>query len=317
MKKPTLSFGKDKLFKILQFTDMHLVGLDGRDASSFAMVEELLEVQEPDLVVYTGDIVGSGPRCVVFMDRINEIAEKTGVPYTFAFGNHESSNGIIGRALSDALEAYPLSLYERGSENLPGYGNYAVDIHSSAGHSWTLYHFFCNGREMYKNSKGKLVEAELHINHLQQRWLVDMQAEKRTGKDMNPALVFGHKPLPEHDDLWMYEGIYGERLIRGKKPFINTGFFSAMRQAGDVRGYFCGHDHACSYYGKLYDIMLGYGRHSGYHCLAALNFPRGGRMIVISEESGEIEKTYIAYHRGDTEAEQFTPPLYSRGQFYK
>ncbi len=68
-----------------------------------------------------------------------------------------------------------------------------------------------------------------------------------------------HIALPEHLDVWMHEMCYGVKREGIGCPRVNSGFFSAMLEAGHTKGVFVGHDHVNDYWGRLYGIALGYG----------------------------------------------------------
>lgn len=317
MEKPRLSFRADGSFKILQLTDTHVSGYDGKDTASFALIRCLIERENPDLVAFTGDIVGSSVNCVRYMDRVNGILEELNKPHTFVFGNHES-DGRAGKALSEALEKYPLSLFETGPEELSGYGNYAVPVFGPDGSPvWMLYHFDCNNNINYKISPGKTVKADGYVTRDQINWFLSEHSKRRAdGSKKLPSLVFCHVPLPEFNDVWMFDGVFGTRHEKVYTPPVNSGLFTAMWETGDVKGVFAGHDHVNSFYGRMFGIILAYGRNSGYHCNCEENFKRGGRVITLSLSKGDIEDTYITYHNGETEHEDFSPPLYDRFDYY-
>lgn len=44
---------------------------------------------------------------------------------------------------------------------------------------------------------------------------------------------------------------------------LNTGLFAAAVEKGNMKAMFCGHDHLNDYYGRLNNIILGYGRCTG------------------------------------------------------
>ena len=60
MLKPTLRFGDDHTFKIVQFTDIHWKNGEPEDQMSRRCMETVLDLEQPDLVVFTGDLIYSG-----------------------------------------------------------------------------------------------------------------------------------------------------------------------------------------------------------------------------------------------------------------
>lgn len=65
-------------------------------------------------------------------------------------------------------------------------------------------------------------------------------------------------------------------------PPMNSGFFSALREAGDVKATFVGHDHVNDYCGSLMDINLCYGGGTGYHAYGKVGWFRRARVVVAS-----------------------------------
>ena len=60
--KPLLKFKPDATFKIVQFTDTHLQYDSYRSDSVLVMMKKVIEREKPDLVILTGDVVGSDNR---------------------------------------------------------------------------------------------------------------------------------------------------------------------------------------------------------------------------------------------------------------
>lgn len=56
-----LKFNADKKFKIVQFTDVHWVPGDSASEEAAERMNEVLDVEKPDLVIYTGDLVFGKP----------------------------------------------------------------------------------------------------------------------------------------------------------------------------------------------------------------------------------------------------------------
>jgi hypothetical protein len=75
-----------------------------------------------------------------------------------------------------------------------------------------------------------------------------------------PALTFFHIPIPEYESVLKDSSkVLGDKYEAVLSPLLNSGFFTALLQAGDVRATFAGHDHTNDYCGELMGIHLCYG----------------------------------------------------------
>mgnify|MGYP002535238296 FL=1 len=59
--KPVLKFNKDGKFKIVQFTDVHYIHGNPKSAVSLERINEVLDAEKPDLVLFTGDVIYGQP----------------------------------------------------------------------------------------------------------------------------------------------------------------------------------------------------------------------------------------------------------------
>ena len=99
-------------------------------------------------------------------------------------------------------------------------------------------------------------------------------------KESAPGLVYFHIPLPEYAsfDKSNFTGVKQEGI---SSPSINSGFFTSMVEAGDVRAVFTGHDHINDFCGKLMDIHLCYAGGFGYHAYGQAGWARRARVVRI------------------------------------
>lgn len=57
----TLKFNKDGKFKVVQFTDIHYKINNPDSQGGIDNMNDILDAEKPDLVVFTGDIIYSSP----------------------------------------------------------------------------------------------------------------------------------------------------------------------------------------------------------------------------------------------------------------
>ena len=77
--KPGLKFNPDKKFKIVQFTDLHVKWQDPRSDIAFERMNQVLDDEKPDLVIFTGDIIYSKPAFVLYCIDSNTYSTIKGV----------------------------------------------------------------------------------------------------------------------------------------------------------------------------------------------------------------------------------------------
>lgn len=103
-------------------------------------------------------------------------------------------------------------------------------------------------------------------------------------KTAAPGLAYFHIPLPEFSsfDTSNYTGVRQEGI---SSPTVNSGFFTSMIEAGDVKAVFTGHDHLNDFCGKLSGINLCYGGGFGYHAYGKAGWSRRARVVVANLET--------------------------------
>jgi 3',5'-cyclic AMP phosphodiesterase CpdA len=313
---PVLKFRPDGTFRILQFTDTHIVG-DPMADTSYACMDSLIKWEKPDLVMLTGDIVYGQPGDSLF-DEVMAFLEGKGVPFAFVFGNHEFQVGSDSVMLSEALR-YGNCLARNDSfdgKPLSGNSTYDLQVLSSDGSrtACVIYAFDSHDESPYWKSYSKDYQYDF-IKPDQVEWYCSRSRRYREANGGEPvkSLAFMHIPLCEvaeaaadssaygvsrldvPADKGSFVGTFGERVCCSD---INSGLFAAMKENGDVKAVFCGHDHDSDFSVMYKGIVLAYGRYSG---CASVYFDlgmNGGRVIDLTEGSDEI-RTYIRLRDGN------------------
>ncbi|WNQ11421.1 metallophosphoesterase family protein [Paenibacillus aurantius] len=282
-----LKFREDRTFTIAQFTDLHWKDGGKEDQQTRRLMEEVLDAEKPDLVVFTGDVIYTGyvtpghPVCEeplqAFRDAVLP-AEERGIPWAVVFGNHDTESGITRDELMAVVLKHPHTVTERGPEKLSGVGNYRLTIGSCGnGEAAAQLYFFDSG----SYSPLDTVKGYDWIRSDQIDWYRE-QARQGMNPE-SPSLAFFHIPLPEFKQVWEQNPCYGHKYEEVCCPAVNSGLFAAMLETGGIGGIFCGHDHVNDYWGELHGIRLCYGRATGYNTYGREGFPRGARMIRLRE----------------------------------
>ena len=107
-------------------------------------------------------------------------------------------------------------------------------------------------------------------------------------KEAAPGLAYFHIPLPEYTSFDS-SNMTGVKMETDggdgiSSASVNSGFFTTLVEAGDVKAVFVGHDHLNDFCGKLMDIQLCYAGGFGYHAYGKAGWSRRARVVVASLE---------------------------------
>ena len=295
----TLKFRNDNTFKIVQFTDLHYI--HGNDDAKAALenVNAVLEMEKPDLVIVTGDLIFGGPAELSFRD-VMKTFEKHNIPFAFTFGNHDDEYGMSRQELLNLGSQYSHNLSST-TPGITGTSNYVLEVKSSASDKVEelLYVFDSNTYAKHSGLSG--IDGYEWIYQDQIAWycgLSEKYAASNSGKPV-PSLAFFHIPLPEFAEAAENQSTFlvGTRWEACCCPKINTGLFAAMFGRNDVKGIFCGHDHNNDYTAIHHGVALCYGRYSGANTVYNNLKPNGARVIILKEGSREFT-TYLRLSNG-------------------
>ena len=288
---PALRFRADGTFTIVQFTDTHVTEGDAPDVQTAALMAAVLDAEQPDLVVLTGDVIDGG-RCTdpaASWRRAVTPVTGRGLPWAAVFGNHDDEGSLDRAALMAVQQELPGCLSRepsgRGHATISGVGNYALTVLASAGDKPAAHLYFLDSNayaETDIGGYGWVRRDQIAWYVMKARTLARPEGTRADGA-LLPALAFFHIPLPEYDEVWELHLCHGVKYEPVCCPAINTGLFAALHEVGDVLGTFVGHDHINDYMGGLHGIRLCYGRATGYNTYGREGFARGARVIRLQE----------------------------------
>ena len=296
---PVLKFNADGKFKIVQFTDIHWVY--GNPASDVAgeRMAEVLDAENPDLVVLTGDIIFAKPAKEAMEAALAPIIER-GIPFAVTFGNHDDEQDLSREQLLSLVQGMKGNM-SSSTEGISGVTNYSLNICASKDDSTAAVLYIFDSHSYSRNVK---VKGYGWIAHDQIGWYAKQSATYKAengGKPL-PALAFFHIPLPEFNEAVRDESAFmiGSRKEKACSPALNSGLATAMLESGDVMGVFVGHDHINDYAVNWRGILLAYGRYTGGNTVYNnITDGNGARIIELTEGAREF-KTWIRIKQGRT-----------------
>ena len=291
---PALRFRRDGTFTIVQLTDLHWRNGGSKDRRTRDLVNRVLEQEQPDLTIFTGDLIHS-LKCRDPLRALGDAlsaAAASGIPWAAVFGNHDAEGRVTRRELMREMCGLPGCLAQAGPDSVYGLGNYSIRLAGPDGDPCAV---------LYLLDSGVLPDGDEGIHPSQIGWLVreaEALARQQAGRPV-PALAFFHIPLPEYERMWRTQICDGNKRERISCPAVNVGAWRAMSEQAGVVGAFCGHDHRNDFGGRLQQMRMYYGRVSGYHAYARWLYPRGARVIRLHADVDLREfDTWIRLHDG-------------------
>ena len=289
-----LRFNADGKFRIAQFTDTHLDPTNENFNKTLDMIKEMIAQENPDFVIFTGDIATTGPSDLAWGGLIKAI-ESTGKPYGVVTGNHETEVTSRDTIFNYLLNSH-LFLGKKGLRLEKKMGNYILPVLASDGSDKTQAVLYCMDSGEFGGDQELLGQYEW-FDWDQINWYRNnsMSYTRKNGGKPVPSLAFFHIPVPEYRYLNGKDDVYGSYTFSGAgSAEINSGMFTSMLDMKDMMGTFVGHDHTCDNIGLMNGVALAYGRYSG---ASRLRIERGCRIIDLIEGKFEFE-TYNSTLKG-------------------
>lgn len=292
-----LQFNDSKRFKILQLTDTHYKTGSPKSEVVITMINEVLDIEQPDLVILTGDIVTKSP-VIKGWEAVTTPMVERGIPWAMVLGNHDDEQDLNRSEILLELNDIPFNYTRYSTPGSLGTGNYILPVISSKGKKSSTI-LYCMDSNAYSPIKGVGKYGWFHRDQI--NWFAERSGQlkaENNGKAL-PSLAFFHIPLPEYVDAWEN----GDKKPVGVKnedvcaPAVNSGMFHAMLEQENIMGCFVGHDHVNDYISSLYGIALVYGRFSGGGDTYG-DLTNGARVIVLEEDKWEFT-TWIRLRGGE------------------
>jgi len=219
------------------------------------------------------------------------------IPWSIVLGNHDTEMGSDYEELFNEIKKQPGCMAYHDGTSVDGMGNHVLQIQNAEGIvKWAII-----GLDSGNYNKLPEVGGYDYLKSMQIDWYQRKIKELERINSQFSALTFFHIALCEWNEVWDYEICYGEKNEEVCCAKINSGMFTAMLESGHTKGVFVGHDHINDYYGKLYEITLGYGRATGYNTYGKDDYERGARIFVLSEDNLLEFQTYVVTEKSGVE----------------
>ena len=276
---PALRFRPNGRFRIVQFTDIHWAEGSRHEPRLLRIIGGILDTEKPDLVVLTGDIVHSQGSSLAGCRKVTDPLAQRAIPWAAVLGNHDDEGDASRVDIASYLASLPFSLTQKGPAQLGRTGNYFLDILASDSNELSARLHFADSNS-YSPLKSRGVDGYAWMTPEQIRWF-------QTTVSNVPSLAFFHIPLPDYQAAWDAGVAVGHKHEEICSPLLNSGFFTALVEAGSVLGTFVGHDHSNDFAAMLHGICLAYGRSVGLDTYGDLE--RGARVIELREGRKDFE----------------------------
>lgn len=324
-----LKFNSNGRFRIMQIADIQDTQRTSKDTVAF--ISAALDKDKPDLVVFSGDQIKGYGFNLLLGDRyknaksaitnfVKPVADRN-IPFTFVFGNHDAQGfGVDKEKQLEIYQSFKTCLAEAGDRTLPGLANHNLTVKDSKGEKTVFNLYFIDSLSMTVDGKCAAVTPE------QITWYKKTREELKelNGGEYVKSLVFQHIPLCEIWELFKevpksqkphangYRNRYGkyywindEYLMKSNcdftfetpsVPMENLGEFDALKEKGDIIGFFCGHDHNNSFVGSYNGLVMGYTQGCGFNVYGP-KMNRGVRIIDLDENDLNTFSTYTTLYK--------------------
>lgn len=270
------------------------------DLNTSSFLRRIILAENPHLIVFTGDnIYGfDATDAVTSMNAAFAPAIVSNIPWAAVLGNHDQESTLPREGVMKHIVGMKHTLSRLNPAEFPvidGFGNYNLEVHGVEGSNLVnksvLNFYFLDSGDY---STVPSIPGYGWIKPSQQFWFQRTSRRLRTAyvkkpeaqRSAAPALAYFHIPLPEYAsfDSSNFTGMKQEGISSAS---VNSGFFTTMVEAGDVKAVFTGHDHLNDFCGELTGIHLCYAGGFGYHAYGKAGWARRARVVVASLEKTE------------------------------
>lgn len=315
-------------FKIAPFADLHFGEAaweewgPAQDRNSTRVMSHVLGAENPDLVIFLGDILTANnmpsPNATNYWDQALSATLERNIPWASLFGNHDDmafewplewfgNGGVPGENEIDEYFrgttraqlmkneiAHAQSLSMDGNKTLwPSVSNYALQIESSQDSASPVV-------ILYVLDSGGGSYPEL-ISERQAAWF-NAVANELNPQQSIPELAFWHIPSQAYAKMAPHPGSPIQSPCVGSinlEPVAaqaqELGFMEIISTRSSMKASFVGHNHGLDWCCPYRSMHLCFARHTGYGGYG--NWTRGARILELVERPFGLN-TYIRLENG-------------------
>ena len=329
-------FTTDGDFKVMQLTDIHLGGgflfADG-DKRAIHAVAAMIEVEQPDLVIVTGDISFAVPWSGTLNNEIahgyfKRLLENLGVYWTITLGNHDAEkyNYHDRAAVADMYldESLDYCLFTKSPEDVYGESNHIITVQNSQGlvtsafvmidsNAYTDKDIFGLGWDYDNVHEDQILWYRENIEYYTAKNLARYNAldESARPKGFNTDVVrsYMYMHIPPEEMLIAYNraiadntlsvddnGIAGEEGQVVYSSAYPDKLFETVTALGSTKGIFFGHDHLNSLRFTVEGVLLSYGYSIDYSAYAGSTAYQRGCSIHTITPDGSLSLRHSNYY---------------------
>ena len=276
---------KNDPFRILQFTDIHLMNMPTDDETFRLMNVSILETA-PELIIITGDITMTYNHQAL-LEKLRDFIDCYFIPWTFVFGNHDHEGSLSLSEQADILMQGNYCYFEKGNPHLKGIGNHYISLNHN-GKVVSLIGLL----DTHDHQVEIINEKEIWLwDHLEHSQINEAYETIESLKQSHPDLIslfFFHIPITEFKtQIEQALPINGSCYEQISSSNYNSQFFNQIIQTKTLKGVFVGHDHVCDFSFEKEGCLLAFGRCTGHYNYTMPEFTKGARIIDI-DSSGNV-----------------------------
>ncbi|KAL8041379.1 hypothetical protein ABFX02_10G161500 [Erythranthe guttata] len=333
-------------FKIALFADLHF-GEDAwtewgprQDLNSARVMSSVLDQEQPDFVIYLGDVITANNVVVknarLYWDKALSPTKNRGIPWSTIFGNHDdapfewpidwfSQSGIpqihcpdtnsssFGgeecgfrgttrlELMKNEIERNSLSYSKKGPKNLwPSVSNYVLKLSSSGDSQEAVVYMY-----FFDSGGGSYPEI---ISDAQLKWFQHISKEINPHSRV-PEIIFWHVPSEAYKTVAPNFETTSKHYCVGSifsedvaSQEGEMGIMKVLEERPSVKAVFVGHNHGLDWCCPYTKklLWLCFARHTGYGGYG--NWDRGARIIEINERPFSL-KSWITMEDGHLHSE--------------